>query len=158
MSSPKYHLKTVGYLAAAQTFQQDTDVLMLTTNLLKKVRYTPWKRSYASWMLQDLSSSPADVAVSLNGLSAIVTPDLARDLSPELVAMLNHSRPHIRKRAILAMYRVCEKHPQVIQSARPRLEEKLDDSDPGIIFPPAFLASWLICGFRRRRGDSECPM
>lgn len=38
MSSPRYHLKTVGYLAATQTFNQDTDVLMLTTNLLKKVR------------------------------------------------------------------------------------------------------------------------
>ena len=36
MSSPKVHLKTVGYLAAAQSFTQDTDVLMLTTNLLKK--------------------------------------------------------------------------------------------------------------------------
>ena len=50
--------------------------------------------------------------------------------------MLNHSRPHIRKRAILALYRVCEKHPQVIQNARPRLEEKLDDSDPSILMPP----------------------
>ncbi len=38
MSSPKYHLKTVGYLAATQSFGPDTDVLMLTTNLLKKVR------------------------------------------------------------------------------------------------------------------------
>lgn len=37
MSSPKIHLKTVGYLAATQSFNQDTDVLMLTTNLLKKV-------------------------------------------------------------------------------------------------------------------------
>lgn len=37
MSSPRYHLKTVGYLAAVQSFDQDTDVLMLTTNLLKKV-------------------------------------------------------------------------------------------------------------------------
>ena len=39
MSSPKYHLKCVGYLAAVQSFKQDTDVLMLTNNLLKKVRY-----------------------------------------------------------------------------------------------------------------------
>jgi AP-3 complex subunit delta-1 len=38
MSSPKYHLKAVGYLAATQSFGPDTDVLMLTTNLLKKVR------------------------------------------------------------------------------------------------------------------------
>lgn len=37
MSSPKVHLKSIGYLAASQSFEQDTDVLMLTTNLLKKV-------------------------------------------------------------------------------------------------------------------------
>jgi len=37
MSSAKFHLKSVGYLAAVQSFDQDTDVLMLTTNLLKKV-------------------------------------------------------------------------------------------------------------------------
>jgi len=36
MSSPRFHLKSVGYLAAAQSFNEDTDVLMLTTNLLKK--------------------------------------------------------------------------------------------------------------------------
>lgn len=38
MSSPKFHIKCVGYLAASQSFSTDTDVLMLTTNLLKKVR------------------------------------------------------------------------------------------------------------------------
>ena len=37
MSSAKLHLKSVGYLGAAQSFGPDTDVLMLTTNLLKKV-------------------------------------------------------------------------------------------------------------------------
>jgi hypothetical protein len=37
MSSARIHLKSVGYLAAAQSFDQQTDVLMLTTNLLKKV-------------------------------------------------------------------------------------------------------------------------
>ena len=38
MSSPKFRLKSMGYLAAAQSFSQDTDVLMLVTNTLKKVR------------------------------------------------------------------------------------------------------------------------
>jgi len=45
MSSPRIHLKTVGYLAATQSFDQETDVLMLTTNLLKKARLLvvqPW--------------------------------------------------------------------------------------------------------------------
>ncbi|TFK26650.1 Ap3d1 protein [Coprinopsis marcescibilis] len=117
MSSPKAHLKSVGYLGAIQSFTEETDVLMLTTNLLKK----------------DLSSTPADVAITLNGLAHIVTPDLARDLAPELIAMLNHSRPHIRKRAILAVYKLVMKYPEAAPQIRTRLEEKLDDSDPSVV-------------------------
>ncbi|GLB43563.1 putative part of the AP-3 complex, an adaptor-related complex which is not clathrin-associated [Lyophyllum shimeji] len=117
MSSARNHLKSVGYLAAAQSFEEDTDVLMLTTNLLKK----------------DLASTPADIAVTLNGVANFVTPDLARDLSPELIAMLNHSRPHIRKRAILALYKVLVKYPETSKHARTRLEEKLEDPDPGVV-------------------------
>jgi AP-3 complex subunit delta-1 len=37
MSSVKYSQKRVGYLGAVQTFRPDTDVVMLATNLLKKV-------------------------------------------------------------------------------------------------------------------------
>ncbi|KAG5462379.1 MAG: hypothetical protein BJ554DRAFT_5301 [Olpidium bornovanus] len=37
MSSPNFINKRAGYLAAVQSFRQDTDVLMLTTNLLRKV-------------------------------------------------------------------------------------------------------------------------
>ncbi|EMD42246.1 hypothetical protein CERSUDRAFT_102602 [Gelatoporia subvermispora B] len=117
MSSPRIHLKSVGYLAAVQSFQQNTDVLMLTTNLLKK----------------DLSSKPDDIAVTLNGLSHIVTPDLARDLSQEIVAMLNHSRAHIRKRAVLALYKVFIRYPEAIPQGMPRLREKLEDQDPSVV-------------------------
>jgi len=52
MSSPKYHQKRVGYLGAVQSFRQDTEVLMLATNLLKKVRIGlfGWHRSLRdSW-------------------------------------------------------------------------------------------------------------
>lgn len=38
MSSPKYLQKRIGYLGAVQSFRPDTEVLMLATNLLKKVR------------------------------------------------------------------------------------------------------------------------
>ena len=37
MSSSKYPQKRVGYLGAVQSFRPDTEVLMLATNLLKKV-------------------------------------------------------------------------------------------------------------------------
>jgi AP-3 complex subunit delta-1 len=42
MSSPKFRQKRVGYLAAVQSFRLDTDVLMLTTNLIKKVCLSSW--------------------------------------------------------------------------------------------------------------------
>lgn len=38
MSSSKYLQKRVGYLGAVQSFRPDTEVLMLATNMLKKVR------------------------------------------------------------------------------------------------------------------------
>jgi hypothetical protein len=44
--------------------------------------------------------------------------------------MLNHSRPHIRKRAVLAMYKILDKYPEAYSHARPRLVEKLEDTDP----------------------------
>jgi AP-3 complex subunit delta-1 len=69
--------------------------------------------------------------VTLNGLSQFVTPDLARDLHPEIIAMLNHSRPVIRKRAVVALYKVIASYPDVVSSALPRLAEKLNDLDQG---------------------------
>lgn len=101
----------------------------------------------ASTSSQDLSSNPADIAVTLNGVAHIVTPDLARDLSPELIAMLNHSRAPIRKRAILALYKVIVKHPETIKSARLRLEEKLEDPDSGIFLTNIIISvSRLVTG------------
>ena len=39
MSSAKYPQKRVGYLSAMQSFRPDTEVLMLATNMLKKVSF-----------------------------------------------------------------------------------------------------------------------
>ncbi|KAG0187198.1 AP-3 complex subunit delta-1 [Apophysomyces sp. BC1034] len=118
MSSPKILQKRTGYLAATQSFQQDTDVLMLTTNLIKK----------------DLASANAlDISIAVNGLSHIVTADLARDLCQDLVAMLNHSRPYIRKKVVLVLYKVFLKFPEALRLSFPRLKEKLEDPDPSVV-------------------------
>lgn len=132
MSSPKYHLKAVGYLAATQSFGPDTDVLMLTTNLLKKVSSDSSRCELLSQdCAQDLTSSPNDTAISLNGLSHTISPDLARDLSHDVVTMLNHSKPHIRKRAVIAVYKTLVKYPEATPFALTRLKERLEDQDPG---------------------------
>jgi len=45
MSAPTLKDKAVGYLAASLSFKPDTDVLMLTTNLIKKVS------NHLTWLL-----------------------------------------------------------------------------------------------------------
>lgn len=51
MSAQKPHQKRVGYLAAVQSFRPDTEVLMLATNLLKKVgRRCHCKTPMAEWL------------------------------------------------------------------------------------------------------------
>ena len=78
-----------------------------------------------------MSSRAEDVAVTLNGFAQIVTSDLARDLGPDVIKMLTHSRAHIRKRAILALYKVLTKYPDLTPQAMTRLRERLEDMDPG---------------------------
>lgn len=69
--------------------------------------------------------------MTLNGISHIATPDLSRDLSPEVIRMLNHSHPQIRKRSVLALYKLMLQYPDVVQPGLEKLREKLEDSDIG---------------------------
>ncbi|EEB93295.1 hypothetical protein MPER_08072, partial [Moniliophthora perniciosa FA553] len=133
MSSPRIHLKSVGYLAAGQSFDQDTDVLMLTTNLLKK----------------------AYVSITLNGISNIVTPDLARDLSPELIRMLNHSRPHIRKRAVIALFKAIQRYPEVLQPCHITHEGEAGGPGPWLILGIGVVAATVnvLCELTRRNPE-----
>ncbi|KAF8982824.1 AP-3 complex subunit delta [Entomortierella lignicola] len=131
MSSPKFLYKGIGYLGAVQSFNQETDVLMLTTNLIKK----------------DLASSnPSEIGVAINGLSHILTPDLARDLCADLVAMLNHSRPIVRKKVLLVLYKVFLKYPEGLRLSFSRMKDRLEDPDPSVVSA----AVNVICELARR--------
>ncbi|OUC40958.1 adaptin region [Trichinella nativa] len=117
MSAQKFTYKRIGYLAASQVFNENTEVLMLTTNLVKK----------------DINSAAIyDASIALNGLSCFITPDLARDLANDVVSLLTSSKAYIRKRAVLLLYKVYLNFPDSLQATFPRLKEKLEDSDPGV--------------------------
>uniref|UniRef100_A0A8R1DVX4 AP-3 complex subunit delta n=1 Tax=Caenorhabditis japonica TaxID=281687 RepID=A0A8R1DVX4_CAEJA len=117
MASTKYTEKRIGYLAAAQSFHDETEVLMLTTNLIRK----------------DVNSANMyESGIALGGLSCFVTPDLARDLAADIVNLLACSRPYTRKRAVLLLYKVFLKYPDALRPTFPRLKEKLEDPDPGV--------------------------
>uniref|UniRef100_A0A2K5Y3S5 AP-3 complex subunit delta-1 n=1 Tax=Mandrillus leucophaeus TaxID=9568 RepID=A0A2K5Y3S5_MANLE len=131
MSASKFTFKRVGYLAASQSFHEGTDVIMLTTNQIRK----------------DLSSpSQYDTGVALTGLSCFVTPDLARDLANDIMTLMSHTKPYIRKKAVLIMYKVFLKYPESLRPAFPRLKEKLEDPDPGV----QSAAVNVICELARR--------
>ncbi|GCC25263.1 hypothetical protein chiPu_0003672 [Chiloscyllium punctatum] len=131
MSSSKFTFKRIGYLTASQCFYEGTDVIMLTTNQIRK----------------DLSSpNQYDTGVALTGLSCFVTPDLARDLANDIMTLMSHTKPYIRKKAVLIMYKVFLKYPESLRPAFPRLKEKLEDPDSGV----QSAAVNVICELARR--------
>lgn len=117
MSSTKFTYKRIGYLAASQSFHEGTDVLMLTTNMIRK----------------DLNSqSMYDSGTAMSGLACFVTADLARDLANDVMTLLTSTKPYLRKKAVLLMYKIFLRFPDALRPAFPRLKEKLEDSDPGV--------------------------
>src|ERR1700692_4687131 len=51
------------------------------------------------------------------------------DLFSDLLPMLNHSKPYVRKKSVLVMYKIFLQYPDALRVAYPRLREKLDDVD-----------------------------
>lgn len=117
MSSTKFTEKRIGYLAASQSFHQDTEVLMLATNMIRK----------------DLSAtSQYEAGLTLSSLSCFMSPDLARDLANDIMSLLTSTRPYLRKKGVLLLYKVFLRYPEALRPAFPRLKEKLEDPDPGV--------------------------
>jgi len=118
MSQARFAHKRIGYLAASQSFQRDTEVVLLTTNLLKK---------------EFSSMNPYDVGQATNCMMNIVNKDLARDLLPDTVTLMSHSKPYVRKKAVLAMYKLFVAYPQGLRLTFEKLKDKLNDPDPAVV-------------------------
>lgn len=71
--------------------------------------------------------------MALNGLSHIVTADLAQHLAADIIGMMNHSRPAVRKKAILVFHSIVQRYPEALDQGWHRLQEKLEDDDPGVV-------------------------
>ncbi|KAI9296535.1 Adaptor protein complex AP-3 delta subunit [Neoconidiobolus thromboides FSU 785] len=139
ISSPNLTYKRIGYLAGTQSFRQDTEVLMLATNQLKK----------------DLTSPRYfEVGIAINGLSQFLTPDLAQFLCQDLLNLLSHSRSYVRKRASLALYKVFLKFPEGLRVCFPKLKEKLEDQDQSVVTS----AVNVICELSRKSPQSYLPL
>jgi len=118
MSTHKIAHKVIGYHAASQSFNENTEVMLLITNLLKK----------------DLQSqSPLEQSIALDCLSNIVTLDLARDLVADVYGLLSASSVPSRKRSALVLYCCFLKYPDALRPCFKGLTEHLDDHDQGVV-------------------------
>ncbi|XP_073944206.1 AP-3 complex subunit delta-like [Choristoneura fumiferana] len=117
MSSNKFTYKRVGYLAASQSFHADSELLMLTTNMIRK----------------DLNAqNQYEAGLALSGLSCFISHDLARDLANDIMTLMSSTKPYLRMKAVLMMYKVFLRYPEALRPAFPKLKEKLEDPDPGV--------------------------
>ncbi|KAJ1861396.1 AP-3 complex subunit delta [Coemansia sp. RSA 989] len=139
MASSRFGEKRAGYLAAEQSFHQETDVLMLTTNLIRK----------------DLASSNVmEISVALNGLAQVATADLAQDLLDDVLAAMGHSRPYIRKRALVCACRLVIKYPEGLREFVPLLKDRLDDADPTVVAS----AVGVVCELAHANPQNYLPL
>jgi len=125
MSSPRFAHKHIGYLAGCQGFsEQNSDEILLTTNLLKKEL-----RGASSFG----SSGVYEAGLAINFVANVVTEDLARELLPELTQLTRHPHPYLRKKAVLCLFRIFVKYPQGLRLTFERIQQSLDDTDAAVV-------------------------
>lgn len=118
MSSSKFQQKRIGYLAAIQSFKNEQDLLILATNQFKK----------------DLNlHNHFEIGLALSGIATIVTLNLSKDIVDDVCMKLTHSKPYIRKKAVLAMYKIFLQYPESLRVNFNRILEKLDDVDVSVV-------------------------
>ena len=124
MSSPRFAHKRIGYLAATQGFTQDTEVVLLATNLLKK----ELRGAIGGGM-----NGVYEAGLAINCVSNIVTEDLAQDLLPEISNLTKHPQPYLRKKAVLCLFKVFVKYPQGLRLTFAQIQQCLSDTNPSVV-------------------------
>ncbi|CAN4088820.1 unnamed protein product [Withania somnifera] len=139
-SSHSFNFKRIAYLAASLSFDPSTtDVILLLTHQLRKDLQSP---------------NSHEVSLALNALYFVSTPDLARDLTPEIFTILNSSKGSTRKKAIAVTLRLFELYPDAVRLCFKRLVENLENSDPGIVSAVV----GVFCELARKEPKSYLPL
>ena len=158
MSSSKYHQKRVGYLGAVQSFRPDTEVLMLATNLLKKVGLRQICLGAAAHAFsQDLAATaPTMISLPIGALPHIITPSLALSVLADLLPRLSHSHAAIRKKTIVTLYRLALVYPEALRAAWPKIKDRLMDKDEDPSVTAAIVN--VVCELGWRRPNDFLPL
>ena len=123
-------------------FTGDTEEVVLTVNGIKKDLLSP----HISLPPLPLTALPHLLASS---------PSLSTTLHPDLLHLLTHSSPRIRKRAVLCLLPCWEAFPEGLREGFPRIREKLQDEDQGVVGAAVGVVMELA---RRQGGHNYLPL
>eukprot|EP00475_Leptophrys_vorax_P027940 TRINITY_DN4002_c0_g1_i1.p1 TRINITY_DN4002_c0_g1~~TRINITY_DN4002_c0_g1_i1.p1 ORF type:complete len:739 (-),score=198.15 TRINITY_DN4002_c0_g1_i1:415-2394(-) len=129
IASSKFPEKRIGYLGLTLLLDEQTEVLMLVTNSVKR----------------DLNNdNPYVIGLALNALSNVCSPAIARDLASEINRLLHDGNPYIRKKAALAAIRFCRKAPELLEDFVPTIPELLNGKNHGVLLAGVALATEMV--------------
>jgi len=143
IASPHFPEKRIGYLGMMLLLSEEADVLMLSTNSLKN----------------DLNSKNKFIAgLSLCTIGNLATPDMSRDLAPEVDKHLKSGMPYLRKKANLAMARCLTKCPDMVEDFVERVVTLLKDRNHGVLITVVQLMTQvLMIDLKNAEEEGEDP-
>ena len=93
----------------------------------------------------DLNSSNKFIAgLALAAIGNLATPDMSRDLAPEVDKHLSNSNPYLRKKACLAMARCLRKCPDMVEDFVERVVGLLNDRSHGVLITVVQLMTQVL--------------
>ena len=129
LASQNFTQKRLAYLGICTLLDEKSDILLLSSNIIKK----------------DLSSNNKYiVAAALNTIGEIGTPDMCRDTCPEIIKCLNSTNVYIKKKAALALSKVVKSCPELIDTVQQNLSTIFEDKNHGVLLAGLALAEQVF--------------
>ena len=129
LASQNFTQKRLAYLGICMLLDEKSDILLLSSNIIKK----------------DLASNNKYiVAAALNTIGEIGTADMCRDTCPEIIKCLNSSNPYIKKKAALALTKVVKSCPELIETVQQNLSTIFEDKNHGVLLAGLALAEQIF--------------
>ena len=129
LASQNFTQKRLAYLGICMLLDEKSDILLLSSNIIKK----------------DLSSNNKYiVAAALNTIGEIGTPDMCRDTCPEIIKCLNSTNVYIKKKAALALSKVVKSCPELIDTDQQNLSTIFEDKNHGVLLAGLALAEQVF--------------
>ena len=118
LASSSFLHKRLAYLALSTLMDENSELLLLTSNTIKN----------------DIdNSNPYISACALRAIGEICSSDMCRDAAPNVIKCLSNSNPYIQKKACLALTKIIERCPELVDSVSENLNLIFEYENNGLM-------------------------